>query len=71
MVKFDCAKVGDTDWAAAQVDPGSTIFFLQWSGNAWTAEDSDSVCGNASAGLPAKLLAYCPANPSSPSSSPS
>jgi hypothetical protein len=59
MKKFDCAKVGDTEWAAAQVNPGNTVFFLQWNGTAWDAEDSDSVCGTASAGLPEKLLSYC------------
>jgi hypothetical protein len=59
MIKFDCATAGNTDWAAAQVNPGTTVFFLQWNGTAWDAEDSDSVCGTASAGLPQKLLAYC------------
>jgi hypothetical protein len=65
MQKFDCAKVGDTDWAAAEVNPGSTVFFLQWNGIGWNPEDTDSVCGNASAGLPQSLLAYCQAAPSS------
>ena len=59
MKRFDCAEVGDTDWAAARVAPGPTVFFLQWDGKAWQAEDSDSVCGTASAGLPSKLLDYC------------
>ena len=68
MEKFDCAKVGDTEWAAAQVNPGDTVFFLQWSGKAWNAEDSDSVCGTASAGLPEKLLSYC--QPATSSSAP-
>jgi co-chaperonin GroES (HSP10) len=70
MRRFDCAKVGDTEWAAAQVNPGDTVFFLQWNGRAWDAEDSDSVCGTASAGLPAKLLAYCEPAASSSSTSP-
>lgn len=63
--KFDCAKVGDTDWAAARTSPGPTVFFLKWNGSQWNAEDSDSVCGGASAGLPESLLAYCQAGPSS------
>ena len=45
--------------AAAEVSPGNTVFFLQWNGSSWNAEDSDSVCGTASAGLPETLLAYC------------
>ena len=59
MEKFECAKVGDTEWAAAEVNPGNTVFFLQWNGSSWNAEDSDSVCGTASAGLPESLLSYC------------
>ena len=60
MQKFTCADVAGTPWAAARVEPGTTVFFLQWTGTSWNAEDSDSVCGTASAGLPPKLLAYCP-----------
>jgi hypothetical protein len=59
MEKFDCASSGGQDWAAARVDPGNTVFFLQWEGKAWQAEKSDDVCGTASAGLPAQLLTYC------------
>ena len=65
MQKFDCAKVGDTEWAAALTNPGNTVFFLRWNGNTWEPDDSDSVCGTASAGLPDKLLTYCEAGPSS------
>lgn len=65
MQKFDCAKVGDTHWAAARTNPGNTVFFLQWNGTEWSAEDSDSVCGTASAGLPQTLLSYCETGPSS------
>ena len=28
MQEFTCAKVGDTEWAAARVSPGDTVFFL-------------------------------------------
>ena len=59
MQEFTCAKVGDTEWAAARVSPGNTVFFLQWNGTKWNAEDSDSVCGTASAALPQSLLSYC------------
>jgi co-chaperonin GroES (HSP10) len=65
MEEFSCAKVGDTEWAAARVSPGDTVFFLQWDGTKWKAEDSQSICGTASAGLPKSLLSYCQTAPSS------
>ncbi len=68
MQEFTCAKVDDTEWAAARVSPGDTVFFLRWNGTKWNAEDSDSVCGTASAGLPQSLLSYCKAGPSSSTS---
>lgn len=64
MKEFECAKAGDIEWAAALVDPGSTAFFLRWHGDRWDAEDSDSVCGTAAAGLPSSLLSYCTSTPS-------
>jgi hypothetical protein len=68
--EFTCAKVGDAEWAAARVSPGDTVFFLQWNGTKWNAEDSQSICGTASAGLPQSLLSYCKAAPSSSSTTP-
>ena len=65
MQEFTCAKVGDTEWAAARVSPGATVFFLRWHDDKWNAEDSQSICGTASAGLPQSLLSYCKAAPSS------
>jgi co-chaperonin GroES (HSP10) len=70
MQEFTCAKVGDTEWAAARVNPGDTVFFLQWNGTRWKAEDSQSICGTASAGLPQSLLSYCKAAPSSSPTTP-
>ena len=70
MQEFTCAKVGDTEWAAARVSPGATVFFLQWNGTKWNAEDSQSICGTASAGLPQSLLSYCKAPPSSSPTTP-
>jgi co-chaperonin GroES (HSP10) len=70
MQEFSCAKVGDTEWAAARVSPGDTVFFLRWTGTKWNAEDSGSVCGAASAGLPKSLLSYCAAGPSSSPTTP-
>ena len=59
MQEFTCADVSGKLWAAARVSPGDTVFFLRWNGTKWNAEDSQSVCGTASAGLPQSLLSYC------------
>jgi hypothetical protein len=66
MEQFDCASAGDAEWAAARVEPGSTVFFLQHKAGAWNVMTSDDVCGTASAGLPDSLLAYCSPASSSP-----
>lgn len=68
MVRFDCESVEGTQWAAAEVEPGPTVFFLQESGDTWNVSTSDEVCGTASAGLPPKLLDYCTAPSASASS---
>ncbi|MGD9961347.1 hypothetical protein [Nocardioides sp.] len=70
MKSYDCAQVGVTEWAAARVAPGNTVFFLKSDGSAWQAMTADSVCGTASAGLPTSLLSYCATPSSSPSASP-
>ncbi|MCB0921224.1 MAG: hypothetical protein KDC08_05345 [Actinobacteria bacterium] len=59
MVKYNCADVSGTQWAAVEVNPGPTVFFLQASGDTWDVSTSDEVCGTASAGLPPELLDYC------------
>ena len=59
MQEFTCADVSGKLWAAARVSPGDTVFFLQWNGTKWNAQDSQSICGTASAGLPQSLLSYC------------
>ena len=59
MVRFDCETVAGTQWAAAEVEPGPTVFFLQEQNGKWDVSTSDEICGTASAGLPPKLLAYC------------
>jgi hypothetical protein len=66
MEQYDCARAGDTEWAAARVEPGNTVFFLQRKAGAWDAMTGDDVCGTASAGLPEDLLAYCSPTSSSP-----
>ena len=70
MEKFTCADVSGKLWAAARVSPGDTVFFLQWNGTKWNAQDSHSICGTASAGLPQSLLSYCKAAPSSSPTTP-
>ncbi len=65
MVKYNCADVSGTQWAAVEVNPGPTVFFLQASGGSWDVSTSDEVCGTASAGLPPELLDYCNAAESS------
>jgi hypothetical protein len=65
MVKYNCANVSGTEWAAVEVQPGPTVFFLQASGDTWDVSTSDEVCGTASAGLPPELLDYCSAVESS------
>lgn len=69
MVRFDCESVSGTEWAAVEVQPGPTVFFLQQQGDTWDVSTSDEICGTASAGLPPKLLDYCSAESSSPTSS--
>lgn len=64
MVKYNCADVSGTQWAAAKVDPGPTVFFLQEKNSTWDVSTADSVCGTASAGLPETLLNYCSNNTS-------
>lgn len=59
MVKYNCANVAGTEWAAVEVQPGPTVFFLQANGDTWDVSTSDEVCGTASAGLPPELLDYC------------
>lgn len=59
MVKFNCASVSGTQWAAVEVNPGPTVFFLQDNGGTWDVSTSEEVCGTASAGLPPELLDYC------------
>lgn len=59
MIKYTCNSAGVEFWAAAEVDPGPTVFFLKWTGDTWDPMISDDVCGTASAGLPEDILAYC------------
>lgn len=59
IVRFDCESVSGTEWAAAEVEPGPTVFFLQQRSGTWDVSTSDEICGTASAGLPPKLLDYC------------
>ena len=68
MVRYHCADVSGTQWAAAEISPGPTVYFLEMTGDQWSVSTSDSICGTASAGLPDALLSFCPG--SSPTTSP-
>lgn len=70
MEHYDCANAGGQEWAAVEVNPGNTVFFLQWNGTKWDAETSSDVCGTASAGVPSELLSYCGTPSPAPSPSP-
>ncbi|MCX6461753.1 MAG: hypothetical protein NTZ03_15770 [Actinobacteria bacterium] len=59
MVKYKCADEASITWAAAAVNPGPTVFFLQLKNGSWSAQTANAVCGNASAGLPAGILDFC------------
>ena len=59
MVRYDCAEVGDELWAATEVKPGPTVFFLKANNDQWDVMTEDEVCGTASAGLPDSILDYC------------
>lgn len=61
VLKFQCTKVGDDNWAVVTTNPGPTVFFLDDKSGSWTAHTAEQVCGTASAGLPAEILNYCPA----------
>ena len=59
MVKYQCADAGGITWAAAAVNPGPTVFFLQLKNGSWSAQTADAVCGTASAGIPNAILDFC------------
>lgn len=56
---YDCVNVDGIEWAAARVDPGPTVFFLEDVSGSWNVHTSDEICGTASAGFPPELLDYC------------
>lgn len=62
MVRYTCASDGDMEYAAAEVNPGPTVFFLTLDNGTWDVSTSDEVCGTASAGYPPEILDYCPAS---------
>ncbi len=59
MVKYQCADAAGVTWAAAAVNPGPTVFFLQLKNGSWSAQTADEVCGTASAGLPPAIVDFC------------
>jgi len=60
MVKYNCAMVGGTQWAAAVTGPTpNQVFFFQVNKGKWEPTMGSEICGTANAGLPPELLAYC------------
>jgi hypothetical protein len=60
MVKYDCAIASPTMWAAARVNPGAKVFFLQSTSGAWKVSKAAKACGATGAKLPKEIKAYCP-----------
>ncbi|HAM21630.1 MAG TPA: hypothetical protein DCQ04_05025 [Actinobacteria bacterium] len=67
VVSFNCGNAGGAEIAAVKFNPGPTVLFLETKNGKWEVINPDRICGAASAGLPAKVLAYCTA--ASPSKS--
>lgn len=59
LLQYDCFNVDGVEWAATEVNPGPTVFFLEDVSGSWNVHTSDEICGTASAGFPPDLLDYC------------
>lgn len=59
--RFACGGDGDGQVAAVKYSPGTNVVFAKTTGvgGNWEIVNKDTICGTASAGLPAKLLAFC------------
>jgi hypothetical protein len=60
MDKYQCAIASPTMWAAARVNPGPRVFFLQTKSGAWKVSTAKQMCGKPPAGLPKEIQAFCP-----------
>jgi len=60
MVKYECAIASPTMWAAARVNPGPTVFFLQTTSGAWKVSTAKQICVTPPVGLPKEIQAFCP-----------
>jgi hypothetical protein len=47
-------------WAAARVNPGPTVFFLQTTSDAWKVSTAKQICVTPPVGLPKEIQAFCP-----------
>lgn len=58
---FKCGSTGDGQIAAVQYGPGVNVVFAKTTGvgGQWQIIDKNEICGTASAGLPASVLAFC------------
>ena len=64
VTDFVCESIPDQQWAAgtATAPGGEVPFFAKADAPAteWTTVPAEEICGTASAGLPEKILGYCP-----------
>lgn len=64
ITDFVCESIPDQQWAAgtATAPGGEAPFFAKADAPAteWTTVPAEEICGTASAGLPEKILDYCP-----------
>lgn len=58
---FKCGSTGDGQIAAVEYGPGTNIIFAKATGvgGSWEIINKNEICGTASAGLPASVLAFC------------
>ena len=59
MVKYECAIASPAMWAAARVNPGPVVFFLQTTSGPWKVSTANQICGKPPARLPKEIQAYC------------
>lgn len=59
--KFNCGKTGGGQIAAVEYSPGTNVIFAKTTGvgGNWEIVNKNTICGTASAGLPAEVLNYC------------
>ena len=58
---FKCGSTGGGQIAAVEYGPGTNVIFAKTTGvgGNWEIVNKNTICGTASAGLPAEVLNYC------------